>query len=122
MHRFACIKLKKLMCTLIHNMCTMSVLFGFLPHVRSTPINTPPPVPAHRPPLITGTFAVLPLTDADAHNEWLQVYGSSAGGDANELRLMSTSDKYINVRAHGGSLDFVSTKVTTTLQRHSYNS
>eukprot|EP00904_Undaria_pinnatifida_P005755 jgi/Undpi1/2309/HiC_scaffold_13.g05693.m1 len=52
----------------------------------------------------------------------LQVYGSSAGGDANELRLMSTSDKYINVRAHGGSLDFVSTKVTTTLQRHSYNS
>eukprot|EP00904_Undaria_pinnatifida_P012534 jgi/Undpi1/8410/HiC_scaffold_25.g10878.m1 len=39
----------------------------------------------------------------------------SAGGDANELRLKSTSDKYINVRAHGGSLDFVSTKVNLVL-------
>ena len=103
-------------------MCTRSSFFHFLPHVRSTPIIAPSPVPAHRPPLLTGAFAVLPLTDADAHNEWLQVYGSSAGGDANELRLMSTSDKYINVRAHGGSLDFVSTKVTTALRRHSYNS
>ena len=43
------------------------------------------------------------------------MYGKSAGGDANELRLKSTSDKYINVRAHGGSLDFVSTKVNLVL-------
>ena len=40
-----------------------------------------------------------------------QVRGSAAGGDANELRLLSTSDTFINLRAHGGSLDFLSTKV-----------
>eukprot|EP00904_Undaria_pinnatifida_P009109 jgi/Undpi1/5328/HiC_scaffold_2.g00609.m1 len=41
----------------------------------------------------------------------LKVHGSAAGGDANELRLLSTSDVFINLRAHGGSLDFLSTKV-----------
>eukprot|EP00904_Undaria_pinnatifida_P009115 jgi/Undpi1/5333/HiC_scaffold_2.g00614.m1 len=41
----------------------------------------------------------------------LQVHGTSAGGDADELRLLSTSDTFINLRAHGGSLDFLSTKV-----------
>ncbi|CAN0302315.1 unnamed protein product, partial [Laminaria digitata] len=41
----------------------------------------------------------------------LKVHGSSAGGDADELRLLSTSDTFINLRAHGGSLDFLSTKV-----------
>lgn len=41
----------------------------------------------------------------------LQVHGTSAGGDADELRLLSTSDTFINLRAYGGSLDFVSTKV-----------
>ncbi|CAM9816491.1 unnamed protein product [Ectocarpus sp. 6 AP-2014] len=41
----------------------------------------------------------------------LKVYGSEAGGDADELRLLSTSETFINLRAHGGSLDFVSTKV-----------
>eukprot|EP00904_Undaria_pinnatifida_P005798 jgi/Undpi1/2348/HiC_scaffold_13.g05731.m1 len=41
----------------------------------------------------------------------LEVHGTSAGGDADELRLKSTSDTYINLRGHGGSLDFVSTKV-----------
>ncbi|CAM9369997.1 unnamed protein product, partial [Laminaria digitata] len=39
------------------------------------------------------------------------VHGTSAGGDVDELRLLSTSDTYINLRAYGGSLDFVSTKV-----------
>ncbi|CAN0090334.1 unnamed protein product, partial [Ectocarpus sp. 13 AM-2016] len=41
----------------------------------------------------------------------LKVYGSEAGGDADELRLLSTNETFINLRAHGGSLDFVSTKV-----------
>eukprot|EP00904_Undaria_pinnatifida_P005816 jgi/Undpi1/2364/HiC_scaffold_13.g05747.m1 len=41
----------------------------------------------------------------------LQVHGSSVGGDADELRLLSTSSTFINLRAHGGSLDFLSTKV-----------
>ncbi|CAN0069050.1 unnamed protein product, partial [Laminaria digitata] len=41
----------------------------------------------------------------------LQVHGKSAGGNADELRLLSTSKDFINLRAHGGSLDFVSTKV-----------
>ncbi|CAN0426203.1 unnamed protein product, partial [Ectocarpus sp. 12 AP-2014] len=41
----------------------------------------------------------------------LKVYGTDEGGDADELRLLSTSDTYINLRAHGGSLDFVGTKV-----------
>ncbi|CAM9144191.1 unnamed protein product [Laminaria digitata] len=41
----------------------------------------------------------------------LKVHGSSASGDADELRLLSTSDTFINLRAHGGSLDFLSTKV-----------
>ncbi|CAN0261394.1 unnamed protein product, partial [Ectocarpus sp. 4 AP-2014] len=41
----------------------------------------------------------------------LEVYGSEAGGDADELRLLSTNETFINLRAHGGSLDFVSTKV-----------
>ena len=40
-----------------------------------------------------------------------QVYGTAAGGYADELRLLSTNETYINLRAHGGSLDFVSTKV-----------
>ncbi|CAN0451148.1 unnamed protein product, partial [Ectocarpus sp. 12 AP-2014] len=37
----------------------------------------------------------------------LKVYGSEAGGDADELRLLSTNETFINLRAHGGSLDFV---------------
>ncbi|CAM9404971.1 unnamed protein product [Laminaria digitata] len=41
----------------------------------------------------------------------LNVHGSSAGGDADELRLLSTSDTFISLQAHGGSLDFLSTKV-----------
>ena len=45
----------------------------------------------------------------------VQVHGTSAGGDADELRLLSTSDTFINLRAHGGSLDFLRTKVRRTL-------
>eukprot|EP00904_Undaria_pinnatifida_P005809 jgi/Undpi1/2358/HiC_scaffold_13.g05741.m1 len=41
----------------------------------------------------------------------LQVHGTAAGGDADELRLLSTSDYFLNLRAHGGNLDFLSTKV-----------
>ena len=41
----------------------------------------------------------------------VQVHGSSSGGDADELRLLSTNDTFINLRAHGGNLDFLSTKV-----------
>ena len=40
-----------------------------------------------------------------------QVHGTSAGGDTDELRLLSTSSTFINLRAYGGNLDFVSTKV-----------
>ena len=42
----------------------------------------------------------------------VQVHGTSTGGDADELRLLSTSKTFINLRAYGGSLDFLSTKVT----------
>lgn len=42
----------------------------------------------------------------------VQVHGSSVGGDADELRLLSTSDKFLNLRAYGGSFDFLSTKVS----------
>lgn len=60
-----------------------------------------------------------PVTLAFTHVHFLaripstrvQVHGSSAGGDADELRLLSTSNTFINLRAHGGSLDFLSTKV-----------
>ncbi|CAN0534213.1 unnamed protein product, partial [Scytosiphon promiscuus] len=41
-----------------------------------------------------------------------QVHGSKAGGDAGELRLLSTSGTFISLHANGGSLDFLSTKVT----------
>lgn len=40
-----------------------------------------------------------------------QVYGTPAAGDADELRLLSINGTYINLRAYGGSLDFLSTKV-----------
>ncbi|CAN0159350.1 unnamed protein product [Scytosiphon promiscuus] len=59
---------------------------------------------------ITGTW----LLEEELYVEdgiTLKVYGSDAGGDADELRLLSTDDTFINLRAHGGSLDFVSTKV-----------
>lgn len=33
------------------------------------------------------------------------------GGDADELRLLSNPDTFINLRGHGGSLSFLDTKV-----------
>lgn len=51
-------------------------------------------------------YLVLGLTSC------VQVHGTSAGGDADELRLLSTRKTFINLRAYGGSLDFLSTKVT----------
>lgn len=41
----------------------------------------------------------------------LDIRGTSVGGDADELRLISESSKFINLRAHGGSLDIDSTKI-----------
>ena len=41
----------------------------------------------------------------------LDVVGTSVGGDADELRLLSNSQTFINLRAHGGSLNFDNTKV-----------
>lgn len=46
-----------------------------------------------------------------------QVWGNASGGYADELRLMSSpatdgaNGTYINLRAHGGSLDFENTRV-----------
>lgn len=42
----------------------------------------------------------------------LKVWGSSYGGDADVLRIQSTSSKYFNLRGYGGSLSFVYTKVS----------
>eukprot|EP00903_Cladosiphon_okamuranus_P005917 g5848.t3 len=41
----------------------------------------------------------------------LMVYGTEAGGDADELRLLSTNETFVNLRAHGGNLDFANSKV-----------
>ncbi|CAN0279618.1 unnamed protein product, partial [Hapterophycus canaliculatus] len=42
----------------------------------------------------------------------LQVHGSDAGGDADELRIQSNGgDDYYEVRGHGGSLSFKNTLV-----------
>ena len=43
----------------------------------------------------------------------LNVHGTSVGGDCNHLRMLSNSKKFINLRAHGGSLDFMNTTVTS---------
>lgn len=66
--------------------------------------------PVHAPrPSLSFNYRLC-LSDDDC---WIsQVHGTSAGGDADELRLLSTSDAYINLRAYGGSLDFLSTKVS----------
>lgn len=41
----------------------------------------------------------------------LSVHGTSIGGDCDVLRIKSTSDSFHELRAHGGSLSFMSTKV-----------
>lgn len=43
----------------------------------------------------------------------LNVYGTEMGGDCDYLRLRSDAETIVNVRAHGGSLDFMNTKVTS---------
>lgn len=40
-----------------------------------------------------------------------QIHGTDRGGDCDELRLLSDNTTYINLRAHGGSLSFLGTKV-----------
>lgn len=41
----------------------------------------------------------------------LQVHGTARGGDCDELRLLSDENTFINLRAHGGILSFLGTKV-----------
>lgn len=41
----------------------------------------------------------------------LEIKGSSVGGSADEFRLLSSSSKFVNLRAHGGSLDIDSTRI-----------
>lgn len=40
-----------------------------------------------------------------------QVYGLDEGGDANELRLLSTDEKLVNINAIDGQVDIVGTRV-----------
>lgn len=53
-----------------------------------------------------------------------QVWGNASGGYADELRLKSSpatddgNGTYINLRAHGGSLDFENTKVSQPTKPH----
>lgn len=41
------------------------------------------------------------------------VYGTAVGGDCDYLKLRGDSEMIVNIRAHGGSLEFFSTKVTS---------
>lgn len=43
----------------------------------------------------------------------LDLYGTDVGGDVDYLKLKSDSEMIVNVRAHGGSLDLLNTKVTS---------
>lgn len=43
----------------------------------------------------------------------LNLYGTDIGGDCDYLKLRSDSSMIVNVRAHGGSLDLMNTKVTS---------
>ncbi|CAM9300989.1 unnamed protein product [Sphacelaria rigidula] len=43
----------------------------------------------------------------------LNLYGTIVGGDCDYLKLRSDSEMIVNVRAHGGSLDLLKTKVTS---------
>lgn len=62
-----------------------------------------------------------PLTQTCPRSRSRQVWGTESGGYADELRLKSSpptdedgNGTYINLRAHGGSLDFENTKVKET--------
>ncbi|CAM9922737.1 unnamed protein product [Ectocarpus sp. 12 AP-2014] len=67
-----------------------------------------------------------PLSPLETPGEWmldeslyvldgitLSIYGTDIGGDCDYLKLRSDSSVIVNVRAHGGSLDFMNTKVTS---------
>lgn len=67
-----------------------------------------------------------PLYPLEAPGEWmldeslyildgitLNLYGTIVGGDCDYLKLRSDSEMIVNVRAHGGSLDLLKTKVTS---------
>lgn len=55
---------------------------------------------------------VLRLTTSD------QVHGLDTGGDCDELRLLSDETTFLNLRAHGGSLSFLRTKVSIHTDTH----
>lgn len=40
-----------------------------------------------------------------------QLHGTARGGDCDELRLLSDENTILNLRAHGGSLSLLGTKV-----------
>ncbi|CAM9370594.1 unnamed protein product, partial [Hapterophycus canaliculatus] len=80
------------------------------------PLYAVDPVNGSYSSVITGTW----LLEEDLYVEdgiTLKVWGNASGGYADELRLKSTpavggmNATYINLRAHGGSLDFENTKV-----------
>ena len=43
----------------------------------------------------------------------LQIFGSEAGGDVDWLKVKSGSNGFVYIRGHGGSLDILSTKITS---------
>lgn len=43
----------------------------------------------------------------------LEVHGTVSGGDCDYLKLKSDDEGHVYIRAHGGSMDFVDTKVTS---------
>lgn len=66
------------------------------------------------------------VTDAEPTGRWLidrdirvtngvtlYVHGTSIGGDADVLRIKSTSEEFYELRGYGGSLSFKSTTVTS---------
>lgn len=70
--------------------------------------------------------AASPLYPLETLGEWMldeslyvldgivvNVYGTEKGCDCDYLRLRSDAETIVNIRAHGGSLDFMSTKVTS---------
>ena len=67
-----------------------------------------------------------PVYPLDASGEWylgselyvldgitLEIHGTSAGGDCDYLKMKSDSTGHVYVRAHGGSLDILSTEVSS---------
>ena len=74
-----------------------------------TPID---PVTKNTSSIYTGTWY---LTE-DLYIEdgvTLNLFGSSRGGDCDELLMMSNSSAFVNLRGNGGSLNLLDTKVTS---------